>query len=117
MEMRVPGVKRELRFINSPDSRDAIRAPFNPLSALDEALGSVYLHPALWNHSSIYAAGHPSLRDVGIPTKILIAEKRCNLIIPTISLLAIVLALLGINWAVLLYFLAPFALILHSRNQ
>lgn len=63
----------------------------------------------------VYAAGHPRLLDDSMPVEILTEERRNNLIIPVISLIAIVLALLGINWGVLLYFLIPFAFILLSH--
>jgi uncharacterized membrane protein len=63
----------------------------------------------------VYAARHRGLLDEEISTEMIADERRNNLIIPMISLLAIILALLGINWGVLLYFLAPFVFILLSR--
>jgi uncharacterized membrane protein len=63
----------------------------------------------------VYAARHRGLLDEEISSEMITSERRNNLIIPMISLLAIILALLGINWGVLLYFLAPFIFILLSR--
>ncbi len=63
----------------------------------------------------VYAAGHPGLVNENISTEMLTEERRNNLIIPVISLSAIVFSLSGINWGVLLYFLIPFAFILQSR--
>jgi len=64
----------------------------------------------------IYAAGHRGLLDEEISAEMIAEERRNNLIIPMISLLAVIFALLGINWGVLLYFLAPFVFVLLSRN-
>lgn len=63
----------------------------------------------------IYASSHHDLLDKEISVKMMNEERRNNLIIPAISSMAIVLALFGNNWGVLLYFLAPFIFILLPR--
>lgn len=63
----------------------------------------------------IYEASHRDLLDEEISAKMMTQERRNNLIIPVISSVAIVLALFGIEWGVLLYFLAPFIFMLLSR--
>ena len=49
----MPGVKREVRLGESPDSREAIKNALQPALGVDKTLGSVYEDLALWDHGSI----------------------------------------------------------------